>query len=370
MSQPTIFDYLQRAEQPQTAGTIYDQPIMGPLFKWGGWPQVERTEDPWTRDRKQGRLWEQAHGSPWNAREQLGPIQSKVADFLESPGGSALMMMANFIGPGFKPGMRAPVAAQSSPTEGIRAYHGSPHKFDKFSMDKIGSGEGAQAYGHGLYFAENEGVARGYRDALSANSPATVGNSMGAQLLAKHGGANAAIEYIKTLPNWQNNQSMKDAVAYLQGGGARPAGHLYEVNIKAHPDQFLDWDKPLSQQSEAVRKAAAGLPQSEMLSRGPNGEWVNAPVLAREGEAFYSALSEALGKTHSDSRAASQRLREAGVAGIVYDDAGSRGAADGPKTRNRVVFDDSIVEILRRYGLAGLMAGLGGAAANQAEAKP
>ena len=39
---------------------------------------------------------------------------------------------------------------------GIRAYHGSPHDFDRFDMSKIGTGEGAQAYGHGLYFAENE----------------------------------------------------------------------------------------------------------------------------------------------------------------------------------------------------------------------
>jgi hypothetical protein len=49
----------------------------------------------------------------------------------------------------------------------IRAYHGTPHKFDKFDMSKIGTGEGAQAYGHGLYFAENEGVARSYRDTLT-----------------------------------------------------------------------------------------------------------------------------------------------------------------------------------------------------------
>jgi len=34
-------------------------------------------------------------------------------------------------------------------------------------LSKIGTGEGAQAYGHGLYFAENEGVARSYRDALT-----------------------------------------------------------------------------------------------------------------------------------------------------------------------------------------------------------
>ena len=37
----------------------------------------------------------------------------------------------------------------------IRAYHGSPHDFERFDTSKIGTGEGAQSYGHGLYFAEN-----------------------------------------------------------------------------------------------------------------------------------------------------------------------------------------------------------------------
>ena len=31
----------------------------------------------------------------------------------------------------------------------IKVFHGSPHKFDKFDFSKIGTGEGAQAYGHG-----------------------------------------------------------------------------------------------------------------------------------------------------------------------------------------------------------------------------
>ena len=47
------------------------------------------------------------------------------------------------------------------------ADHGSPHSFDKFDMSKIGTGEGAQAYGHGLYFADNEGVAKSYRENLA-----------------------------------------------------------------------------------------------------------------------------------------------------------------------------------------------------------
>ena len=49
----------------------------------------------------------------------------------------------------------------------ITAYHGSPHEFDQFDTSKIGTGEGAQSYGHGLYFAESEPIARHYRDALT-----------------------------------------------------------------------------------------------------------------------------------------------------------------------------------------------------------
>src|SRR5512139_873784 len=50
---------------------------------------------------------------------------------------------------------------------GIRAYHGSPYDFNKFDLSKVGTGEGAQAYGHGLYFAENPAVAQEYKKNLS-----------------------------------------------------------------------------------------------------------------------------------------------------------------------------------------------------------
>src|SRR5574343_541990 len=49
----------------------------------------------------------------------------------------------------------------------IRVYHGSPHKFEKADSSKIGTGEGAQAYGHGLYWAENPGVANQYATSLA-----------------------------------------------------------------------------------------------------------------------------------------------------------------------------------------------------------
>ena len=51
-----------------------------------------------------------------------------------------------------------------------RAWHGSPHTFDRFSTEHIGTGEGAQAHGWGLYFAENRMTAEGYRNRLSDRS--------------------------------------------------------------------------------------------------------------------------------------------------------------------------------------------------------
>lgn len=46
------------------------------------------------------------------------------------------------------------------------AWHGSPHQFDRFSTEHIGSGEGAQMHGWGLYFAEDQAVADRYRGSL------------------------------------------------------------------------------------------------------------------------------------------------------------------------------------------------------------
>lgn len=55
------------------------------------------------------------------------------------------------------------------------AFHGSPHKFEKFDLGSIGTGQGAQAHGWGLYFAENKEVAEEYRRKLTkSSSPYTV----------------------------------------------------------------------------------------------------------------------------------------------------------------------------------------------------
>ena len=54
------------------------------------------------------------------------------------------------------------------------AYHGSPFKFDRFTLDHIGAGAGTQQHGYGLYFAMNRKTAESYRDALAGGGEYTV----------------------------------------------------------------------------------------------------------------------------------------------------------------------------------------------------
>ena len=51
------------------------------------------------------------------------------------------------------------LAAGSGEPQGVRAYHGSPHDFDKFDAAKIGDGEGTQLQGYGFNFTTDANLA-------------------------------------------------------------------------------------------------------------------------------------------------------------------------------------------------------------------
>jgi hypothetical protein len=241
----------------------------------------------------------------------------------------------------------------------IRAYHGSPHDFDKFSLDKIGTGEGAQAYGHGLYFAENEGVAKSYRDALTRNidinqTPfmrngqrvGSTGNKEVDDMLLSYDARGGTIDdvidiirYFTNDPNKRNAKRYQEMLPIAERAKAdgytvgTDPGRMYEVQINADPDRFLDWDKPLSAQSEPVREALGKIPWAEDYLKSERLTGGQIVPQTREGTA---------------------QLREAGVPGIKYLDAGSRNGDGAAGSRNYVVFDDSLVEIVKKYGIAGL----------------
>lgn len=253
---------------------------------------------------------------------------------------------------------------------GIIAYHGSPHSFDRFDMSKIGTGEGAQAYGHGLYFADNESVAKAYRDALSRSQP--TGNS-GLDLAtyafsAKRGNVEEAISYLKNemdkyskkgWPSPDYKSQYDDAIGLLSSEKITPPGSMYQVRINADPEHFLDWDKPFAEQSPIVQKAITTLAKTALEpKKGPSIRNRQA-ILNNDGSVPGDILYNNIGG-HNFPAKTSSELREAGIPGIKYLDAGSRSAGEG--SRNYVVFDDNLIEILKKYGLVGLLGG--GAAMN------
>jgi hypothetical protein len=263
---------------------------------------------------------------------------------------------------------------------GIRAYHGTPHDFDKFSMDKIGTGEGAQAYGHGLYFAENEAVARGYRDALAGKAidgKDPVQNAWDMiYRLAPDDPVKAAAQreeirqafYEMSLDNDQYADFARRTVEAIDSGAVdrfKAPGRIYEVNINADPADFLDWDRPLSEQSAAVRSLAESAPLD--MTKGPTKAKLRAFKSGTENPAMGIVatgqdLHRAISAYGDNGPAAAEALKASGIPGIKYLDAGSRGAGDG--SRNFVVFDENLIEIVKKYGIAGAAAMLGVSAAD------
>lgn len=447
---------------------------------------VNDAVNPWSTD---------SRGRPWTQRGVPGFLRGMVEGAQRNPGqfaldmtpvvgdvkavaydapqamasgntGLAMLAMASAI-----PGVPNLAKAAGDAPRTIRAYHGSPHDFDRFSMDKIGTGEGAQAYGHGLYFAESEDVARQYRNdldrgpAVRAADGETIRIPPVLQQYLDQGDHDAVIANMRRDISQTSDpariaqkESMIRAIeAHRAGAEVVPGGRMYEVEIKADPDEFLDWDAPLPQQSQKVRdaldRAAPNVVRQDFRTRslpngmveivGPTGDGMGhyrpdevdeaitnlrsgydrvrggRPLTGGEFVERYrpddpNVTGSQVWMDHDFAGNAAQRLREAGIPGIRYMDAGSRMApnvemleaslseakarlarltADSPmrrtfevdiqlaqkavddaravaRTRNYVVFDDSLIEILRKYGIAGLLgAGVAGRAANRQETR-
>lgn len=231
----------------------------------------------------------------------LGGMKSDVFELANAAPGAALL------GKGLAKGGKAlaPTAAEmlrqraekymrdSGNLKEIIAYHGTPHNWQpepgfpdgRFRLDKMGTGEGAQAYGWGAYFAESPEVANVYRNTL-----------------AKDGGA------------------------------------VYELDI---PDEavarMLDWDAPLSGQAPELHNAlskATGVSPEKYASDKRTGKQVWQTWISRRGEPSEAAFA----------------LRELGIPGLRFLDAGSRGAG-GSGTRNIVVWDQDVLDEAARRGV-------------------
>lgn len=376
-----------------------------------------------------------------------GTVPFKANEALQAAGGLA----AGLVGP---PGLRGAgsvlARAEQGAAKGIKAYHGSPHDFDRFDFSKIGTGEGAQAYGRGGYFAGAEPTAKAYRDALSQDLNIVRPTGERTSLMSLHPEvmqvlkeagvvkrdhqyalANHAVNALfdaKSIPavrktyehpvGWEG--PWETALKSLEGYRVSPnKGHMYEVNLKTDPERMLDWDRPLREQQQILPNL------SEAGITPKNIEPFDADRLAKLGDwgveqnKFLESLGAKPGReVHNDlvsanarerlanptmgghaMQAAADRLRDAGIPGIKYQDQGSRvggdaarvlekyetrpkaiEAAEGrlavadhrddrnywqnilkelrkPDSSNYVMFDDKMVDILRKYALPGMVGG-------------
>jgi hypothetical protein len=241
------------------------------------------------------------------------------------------------------------------------AYHGSPNLFDKFTLNHIGSGEGAQVYGWGLYFAGERSVAEYYRKMLS-HSALTYAD--GAQIdhdVLSENEQNAHMAALRlglfeALSEFERGvqESEQRGREYSPGHYDRTheglvflkklsegGGQLYKVNIP-EDDVLLDWDKPLSKQPEKVRKVL----ESELKIYQKDKQASDRYMEDNFGNANASVIYRALAGKYS-SKEASERLNAHGIPGLRYLDGNSRGKGEG--SRNYVIFDDQSIEILERY---------------------
>jgi hypothetical protein len=237
----------------------------------------------------------------------------------------------------------------------IRAYHGSPHNFDRFDASKIGTGEGAQAYGHGLYFAQNPHVAEQYREELSAGL-VRLTPSEKVQILWRYhekpgsGDVKSTVRDVLAMDQERLGIDNRAAIEYLESLPAGfvpppPAppprlGRVYEVELGVPEEALLDWDSPVGAQSDAVQSSMRAI--LGYAAPDSTGQQVYRTVVAP---------GDRLGVTRGV-----MDLRQGGIPGIRYLDGQSRSAGQG--TRNYVMFPgtEDHIRILRKYGLLAPMA--------------
>jgi hypothetical protein len=264
----------------------------------------------------------------------------------------------------------------------LTAWHGTPHKIlGKFDISKIGTGEGAQNYGHGMYFAQAKPVAETYKRAGSelnvsyakpleelGINPKVATLSMdfdenpvnqGLGRIAK-GLRTTALdypdvpldqklvkeqfdEYIRLLDDkYPKEAAQKKALQDLVVKEGYPdinfGGNLYKVDIPdADIPKMVVFETPIAEMDEKL--ASIIKPLQEQLKNQPN------PNLFKNAKSVGDVIqySNAIGlKPHIP-------LQEAGFTGIRYLDEGSRGKGTG--TSNFVVFDPSTVKILEENGI-------------------
>jgi hypothetical protein len=238
------------------------------------------------------------------------------------------------------PAVLAASQLASSSRDNPTAYHASPHRFDRFDSDKIGSGSGAQVRGHGLYFDGSELLADSYRQWRAPRLEFTGG--LDAMPMAERAGLEGALDMgfaagartkgdLLDLLRATNDPRLAAVEKHLDQ--LEPSrGFMYEASLGIHPDNTLDYDVPYRQQPGVVQRAIrSALPTGRALA-------------VRIGNLGGSHLTPA-------DAAAAAVFRDTGVPGITYANPSLRQTGIG--SRGYVMLDDRKINLLRRYSSSG-----------------
>lgn len=326
-----------------------------------------------------------------SAKNLVRMLQGIRQGFYDAPVASAM----SFVAPALQAATaHAPVAGIADDA-GMVAHHGTPHTFapteknplGEFDHSKMGSGEGAQAYGWGTYLAENPKIAKGYQkqlstDWISAKTGTRYSHGMVFDLVSdasynEMSGANAKLSAKFPGMRFPNNQWIRIAEEVLDWSETHSTpflerhrvdpdlydaykaasdvasefkknrGVLYSVDVPdEHIANFLDYDAPATSQPELVTKAYEDLKQNFVDNEYGNAVSAMAKLPQNAtGANLYRSISLMLG----GDEAASRYLASRGVHGLKFFDSSSRkSSSTKPNTRNLVIFDPSITTITGR----------------------
>ena len=275
-----------------------------------------------------------------------------------------------------------------APTEnetGILAFHGSAADFDEFKLDKIGTGEGNQVFGYGLYFSDSEDIAKFYTSALRKKEPVLfkgepikyisdtaegdlvsndiinlnrVRDRIADKGMSLQEAKDSAIDELQqTISNFQKNDENKKVINELNKDinfinnlqdkdFSYNTGKTYKVDIKAFRDNLLDHDKPVSKQNKIIKDIIQKIYLENDLK--PLRKTTTGQDVIDELTVKFSKLEN--NKLIYDNKKVSEILNTAGIKGIKYGSGQLSGIDDSIAT-NFVIFDDKIIKVLAKYGI-------------------
>jgi hypothetical protein len=271
----------------------------------------------------------------------------------------------------------------------LSAWHGTANvdPYEKFDYNKVGGpgGEGAQAFGYGLYFTGKKAIAKWYRDKLSSvkselfidgkkasfhdNDPinmliARAWTAIGKELGKNKKTLTKELKHNKSSAFKQWKQRFDQAIAKVQTDSVvikTDMGKIYHVDIP-EDNEYLDWDKPFSEQNPHVKLALETLFKKykfeKFLDAVKKVDGGNSKALKEIGfssfdypnaaGSLYNKLAEVLSERGIDKsqKQVSDELKSLGVPGIKYP-ANATGGVRLSKDDiyNYVIFDDSKIKI-------------------------